>query len=55
MAKLGTVEEEADETLFWLEVAVEAEVVSAQRAKALLKEADELTAIFVASLKSAKN
>jgi four helix bundle protein len=53
-AKLGTVEEEADETLFWLEVAVEAELISPQRAKALLKEADELTAIFVASLKTAK-
>ena len=54
IAKLGVVEEEADETLFWLEVAVEADVVSAQRAQALLKEADELTAIFVASLKTAK-
>ena len=54
IAKLGVVEEEADETLFWLEVAVEAGVVPAQRAQALLKEADELTAIFVASLKTAK-
>ena len=54
IAKLGTVEEEADETLFWLEVAVEADVIPAKRAEALLKEADELTAIFVASLKSAK-
>jgi len=53
-AKLGIVEEEADETLFWLEVAVDAKLVSAQRAEALLKEADELTAIFVASLKTAK-
>ena len=46
--------EEADETLFWLEVAVEAEVIPAKRAEALLQEADELTAIFVASLKTAK-
>jgi four helix bundle protein len=53
-AKLGIVEEEADETLFWLEVAVDVKLVSAQRAEALLKEADELTAIFVASLKTAK-
>ena len=54
MAKLGVVEEEADETLYWLEVAVDAELISALRAKALIKEADELTAIFVASLKTAK-
>ena len=54
IAKLGTVEEEADETLFWLELAVDAKLVSAQRAQALLKEADELTAIFVSSLKTAK-
>ena len=54
IAKLGTVEEEADETLFWLEVAVEADVSPAKRAEALLNEADELTAIFVASLKTAK-
>jgi four helix bundle protein len=54
IAKLGIVEEEADETLFWLEVSVEAELVSPERAKALLREADELTAIFVSSLKSAK-
>jgi four helix bundle protein len=54
IAKMGIVEEEADETLFWLEVAVEAGLVSADKAKALLREADELTAIFVASLKTAK-
>jgi four helix bundle protein len=53
IAKLGIVEEEADETLFWLEVAVETGLVSADNAKALLQEADELTAIFVASLKTA--
>ena len=55
IAKLGIVEEEADETLFWLEVAVETGLVHADKAKALLKEADELTAIFVASLKTAKS
>lgn len=55
IAKLGVVEEEADETLFWLEVAIESGLVSDRRAEALLKEADELTAIFVSSLKSAKS
>ena len=55
VAKLGVVEEEADETLFWLELAVESGLVSESRAQALLKEADELTAIFVSALKSAKH
>jgi len=54
IAKLGTVEEEADESLFWLELAVDSKLVTAQRAQALLKEADELTAIFVSSIKTAK-
>ena len=54
MAKLGVVEEEADETLYWLELCVEAQLISPQRAQPLLKEADELTAIFVASLKTAR-
>ena len=54
IAKLGIVEEEADETSFWLEVAVDAKLITVKRAESLLKEADELTAIFVASLKTAK-
>ena len=54
ISKLGTVEEEADETLFWIEIAVDSRLVSIERARVLLKEADELTAIFVASLKTAK-
>ena len=52
--KLGTVEEEADETLFWLELAVDSNLVSVDRARPLLREADQLTAIFVASVKTAK-
>jgi four helix bundle protein len=54
VAKLGIVEEESDEALFWLELMVETKLVTQQRAAKLLKEADELTAIFVASLKTAK-
>jgi four helix bundle protein len=54
IAKLGVVLEEADESLFWLELMVDARVVSAARAERLLKEADELTAIFVTSLNTAK-
>jgi len=49
IAKLGLVIEEADESGFWLELLVDAEIVPVKRAEALLREADELTRIFVAS------
>lgn len=54
VAKLGVVLEEADESLFWLELMVDAHLVTHARVEKLLVEADELTAIFVASLKTAK-
>ena len=53
--KLGIVEEEADESLFWLELVVEANLMPASRVDDLIREADELTAIFVASRKTAKS
>jgi four helix bundle protein len=49
ISKLGTAIEETDETAFWLEVLVEAEVVRGNVTKQLYCEADELTRIFVAS------
>jgi len=52
--KLGIVEEEADESLFWLELVVETNLMPAARVQDLIQEADELTAIFVASRKTAK-
>ncbi|MEW6287103.1 MAG: four helix bundle protein [Chloroflexota bacterium] len=52
--KLGVVEEEADESLFWLEMLRDAKLVSGEKRNTLLKEADELTAIFTASHKTAK-
>jgi four helix bundle protein len=52
--KLGIVEEEADESLFWLEMVVETDLMPAARVQELIQEADELTAIFVASRKTAK-
>ena len=55
IAKLGTVLEEADESLFWLELMVDAELITKTRAEKLMKDADELTAIFVTSLKTAKH
>src|SRR5215203_5096591 len=54
IAKLGTVLEESDESLFWLELLVDTKLVTHQRAESLLTEADQLTAIFTASVKTAK-
>ena len=54
IAKMGTVLEESDESLFWLELLVDAKLVTHDRAERLLREADELTAIFTASVKTAK-
>ncbi len=54
LAKLAIVEEEADETLYWLEFLAESGVLKAERLHDLLKEADELLAIFTASRKTAK-
>jgi four helix bundle protein len=51
IAKIGVVEEEADETLFWLELIVETLPVT--KLKPLLREADEIVSIMAASRKSA--
>ena len=54
VSKLGIVLEEADETLFWLELLIDAGVARPDKTSSLLKEADELVCIFVASLRTAK-
>jgi four helix bundle protein len=48
-AKLGIVAEEADETLYWLELIRDGRLVPEKAIGELLLEADELTAIFTAS------
>jgi four helix bundle protein len=53
IAKLGTVEEEADETAFWMELIVESGLLSAKKIESLLKESIELVAITAASRKTA--
>ncbi len=54
ISKLGIVLEEADETVFWLELLLEGGIVKQEKIANLLKEAEELTSIFVASLCTAK-
>jgi four helix bundle protein len=53
VAKIGVVLEEADETLLWLELIREANLLPAKRVQPLLIEANELVSIMVTSRKSA--
>jgi four helix bundle protein len=52
--KLRIVEEECDESLFWMELLVDKNLVKAARLRNLMKEADELLAIIVSSAKTAR-
>ena len=47
-------EEEADESLYWLELMAQSRLLENEHFVPLMKEADELTAIFTASGKTAK-
>jgi len=53
IAKIGVVEEEADETAFWLELIIDSALLTQTRVRPLLTEAGELVAIMAASRKSA--
>jgi four helix bundle protein len=55
ISKLGIVEEEADESALWMELLIESGIVSPARLGKLLDEANQLTAITVASRKSASH
>jgi len=54
VAKLGVVLEEADETVFWLELIQEAAIFPDGKMRSLCKEANELVSIFVSSIRTAK-
>jgi four helix bundle protein len=53
ISKIGVVEEEADETCFWLELIIDSGVLAEERIRPLLSEAGEMVAIMAASRKSA--
>ena len=55
ISKLGTVEEEADERAFWLELIIEGDLLPAAQIQPLLTEASELVAITAASKKTASS
>jgi four helix bundle protein len=54
VARLGVVVEEIDETVFWLELLVEAGIITPVRLGKLQREANELLAIFVSSQLTSK-
>jgi four helix bundle protein len=54
ISKMGTVEEETDETSYWIELLVEDGKVLATHAAPLIREAEELLAITVASINTAR-
>lgn len=54
IAKLGIVEEEADESQYWLELIIEAGLIKSNLVEPLLREASEITAIIAASRRTAR-
>ena len=52
LAKLAIVEEEADETIYWLELLMEAKIVLIERVRNLINETGEIVAMIVASIKT---
>ena len=54
ISKITVAEEEADESLYWLELISESNIIRADRLAGLIKEADELTAILTAAGKTAR-
>ncbi|MEO8286845.1 MAG: four helix bundle protein [Chloroflexota bacterium] len=55
IAKMTIVEEEADESLYWMELLVESNLVPQVKLADLMKEADEIVSIIVASIKTARS
>ena len=53
-SKIQIAEEEADESAYWLSLLLKANVANGAGTRALFKEAEELTAIFSASARTAK-
>ena len=54
ISKISIVIEEADESYFWLEFIIDENMIKRDYIDSLFKEADELTAIFIASRRTAR-
>ena len=55
VSKLAIVEEEADETLFWLELIEEMRILDSDFIGTLMEESDQIIAMMVASIKTARS
>ncbi|MGH9836072.1 MAG: four helix bundle protein [Blastocatellia bacterium] len=54
IAKMGIVEEEADESIYWMELLVESGLMPKERIEDLMDEGDQLVAIIVSSINTAR-
>ncbi len=54
VAKMGIVEEECDECIYWMEILAESGLMPADRMAELMSEANELLAITISSIKTAR-
>jgi four helix bundle protein len=54
VSKMGTVEEESDETIYWMELLIDTGIVKPNRIADLMSEADQILSIVIASIKTAK-
>ncbi len=54
MARMGTVEEEADETIYWLELIVESGMIKSELVHEIMQEAEEILRMIVASINTVK-
>ncbi len=54
ISKMGIVEEETDESVFWIEMLVETNLVKPNLVEDLLDEGNQLTAIWVTSINTAR-
>lgn len=54
IAKMGIVEEECDECLYWMELLIDAGLIKQQRLAELMREAHELLSITISSIKTAR-
>lgn len=54
IAKMGIVEEEADESVYWLELLTESGIVAKEKTEKLINEGNQLTAICVSAIRNSK-
>ncbi len=53
-AKMGIVEEECDESAYWMELLIEADIMTKSRVSSLLEEANEILSMIIASIKTSR-